>query len=224
MRRTLLALVLAGAAAPVAAGSLSSTVTLASDYVFDGVSQTDEDPALQASLDFEAENGFYVGIWGSNVDFGPDDPADVEIDLYAGFAGEFGDGWGFDVGVVTYLYTGAPSEGYDYTEVYGGLTFPIGTEAMVWLADDDDVFGGSTWRFKLKHSFELSETLSLDLEGTRTNYSDSESEDFTHFQIGFTKTLGRFDAYLGYSDTTIDDEPLADGRVIFTISTTFEFF
>jgi len=38
------------ASIPGHAGSLSSTVTLTSDYLFDGVSQTQNAPAMQASL------------------------------------------------------------------------------------------------------------------------------------------------------------------------------
>lgn len=35
-----------------AAANWSTTITAASDYTFNGVSQTDNDPALQASLDY----------------------------------------------------------------------------------------------------------------------------------------------------------------------------
>ena len=48
----------------------SATVTAVSDYLFNGVSQTQEDPALQASFDWADDSGIYAGVWGSNVDFG----------------------------------------------------------------------------------------------------------------------------------------------------------
>lgn len=239
MRRLVLAAVLATAVSPVSAVSLSSTITATTDYLFDGVSQTQGDstdryvhPALQASLDFEWESGFYVGIWGSNVDFGSyeepegsglfvDDPADVEINLYAGYAWEVGEGFGFDVGAVHYLYTGAPTSGYDYTEVTFGVTFPIGSELRAWATDDDDVFGGFSWRIKGTHSFELSEDYSLDLEVTRTDFPD---DSFWHGQLGVSRSIGAFDLYLGYSDTTLSDDPLGDGRFLFTLSTTLDIF
>ena len=66
--------------------------------------------------------------------------------------------------------------------------------------------------------------IQAEVEATRTNYSDADLEDFTHAQFGFSKSLGMFDAYLGYSDTSLDDNPLADGRVLFTLSTTIELF
>lgn len=230
MRRTILFLALAGFGSSAMAGSASATFTFASDYLFDGVSQTQGDddgdfhPAFQASFDYGFDNGFYAGIWGSNVDFGDDDPADIEIDYYVGYAQEYESGWAWDVGALYYSYTGAPSDGYDYAEIMGALTFPTGTTAKLFLGDDDDLFGGSFNRFKLLHSFALGETWSLDLEATRTSYSSSDLEDFTHGQIGLSRDVGSFSFYVGYSDTDQDDNPNADGRVLFTLSTSVDLF
>jgi uncharacterized protein (TIGR02001 family) len=229
MRRTILFLALAGFGSSAMAASASATFTLASDYLFDGISQTqgsdddDFNPALQASIDFEGDNGFYFGIWGSNVDFGDGDPASVEIDYYLGFAGETGNGWGWDVGALYYTYTGAPTS-YDYAEGLLGITAPFGTSASLYFGDDDGVFGGQFYRVKFKHSFALGETWSLDLEGTRSEYDDDGAEDYTHGQIGVSREFGRFSGYLGYSDTSLDDNPNADGRLLFTLSTSIDIF
>ena len=50
------------------------SVSAVSDYVWGGVSQTDEDPTAQAGLTYSHDSGFYAGVWGSGVDFGPGDP------------------------------------------------------------------------------------------------------------------------------------------------------
>lgn len=223
MRRLILAAALAAMAAPASATSLSLTLSGVSDYLFDGVSLNKDEPTAQGSLDLAFENGFYLGVWASGVDF-EDDGAYAEVDYIGGFAGEFAERWGFDVGFAHYTYLGAPSEGFDYTEVYGGLTFPTGTDLYLWLADDDDVFGGRTWRAKLSHSFELTETLSFDVEATRTQYKDSSFTDFNHIQFGFSKQLGSFTGFLGYSDTSLDDEPRADGRLLLKLETTIDLF
>ena len=47
-----LAVLALGAAAATAQAEVSSTITLASDYDFRGITQTARDPALQASLDW----------------------------------------------------------------------------------------------------------------------------------------------------------------------------
>ena len=57
------------------------------------------DIAFQLGATYAAENGFYVGAWGSNVDFGTSKP-DLELDYFVGFAGESSMGFNFDVGAV----------------------------------------------------------------------------------------------------------------------------
>ena len=108
----------------------SATLTGVSDYVFRGISQTQEDPAFQASVDYAHASGFYAGIWGSSVDFTAEDTlpededgADVEIDYYVGFASDINDTFSYDVSGVYYTYPGA-NDGidYDYPELIGKLT------------------------------------------------------------------------------------------------------
>ena len=75
-------------------GEFSADVTLASDYTFRGVSQTAGQPALQGtfgySLGLQETFGapvpinVYGSVWGSNVNFGPSDPAFIELDLITG--------------------------------------------------------------------------------------------------------------------------------------------
>ena len=76
------ALALSGPAAAQEAMSFDFNLGVANDYVFRGVSQTDEDPQVFGGADVSAGQ-FYAGVWGSNVDFG--DSTDAEFDLYAGF-------------------------------------------------------------------------------------------------------------------------------------------
>jgi uncharacterized protein (TIGR02001 family) len=49
---------------------LSITAGIFSDYVANGVTQTEGDPALQLSLDWANSDNLYAGAWASNVDFG----------------------------------------------------------------------------------------------------------------------------------------------------------
>ena len=100
------------AAAPASA-EVSGSVTVVSDYLFRGVTQTNEKPALQAGVTREHESGFYVGGWGSSIswlaDSDPDVSGQVELDGFIGYAGEFGDsGFGYDVGASYYWYPPLP--------------------------------------------------------------------------------------------------------------------
>ena len=105
-----------------------------SDYVFRGVSQTDNDPTIQGSIDI-GYGMFYAGVWGSGLDFvGPPSgglglDAQAEFDWYAGikpswnthtFLGKVD----FDFGVIYYTYPGAADAvaAFDYVEFKAGYS------------------------------------------------------------------------------------------------------
>lgn len=49
--------------------SFSANVALTTNYIFRGISQTDDGPAIQGGFDYEyTPLGFYIGVWASNVD------------------------------------------------------------------------------------------------------------------------------------------------------------
>lgn len=79
---------------------------LTSEYVWRGVSQSNEDVAFQTGLTYTSPIGVYATVWGSNVDFGAGDP-DFEVDGIVGFNTDFGDKVNFDVSVIRYMYPGA---------------------------------------------------------------------------------------------------------------------
>lgn len=83
------------------------------DYVFRGASQTNGKAALQGGVDVDLSGGVYLGSWASNVDFGDD--TDAEIDLYGGYRTEVA-GYALDFGAGGYFYVGAPG-GADYNYV-----------------------------------------------------------------------------------------------------------
>ena len=130
--------------------SVSANVSFASDYIWRGMTQSDG-PAIQGGFDYEAESGFYAGIWGSNVNF--NDGAGSELDYYFGYGFELGS-VGVDLGYVAFDYPDN-TEGLDFEEIvvglsYGdlGLTFALGqdgapdyTEVAYSLAGIDFAYG-----------------------------------------------------------------------------------
>lgn len=119
--------------AGAAHAEVSGSITLTSDYLFRGISQTDEQPALQGGVEWAHDSGFYVGTWGSSIswlsDSDPDISSQIELDGYVGFRGDFGDsGFGYDVGAVHYWYPGSYPAGFnkaDTTELYVGVSWHI---------------------------------------------------------------------------------------------------
>lgn len=103
--------------------SIAFNVGAASDYVFRGVSQTDEDPEVYAGADATLGIG-YAGVWVSNVDF--DNGTDVEFDLYAGITPKAGP-VSLDLGVLYYGYTDQPKGSHeDYWEFKAAGSMPLG--------------------------------------------------------------------------------------------------
>jgi len=207
---------------------VSATVTATSDYDFRGISQSAKDPALQASLDYAMDNGWYVGAWASNVDFGDD--TDYEIDLYTGFSGG-GDGsllW--DVGLIYYAFP--DSSEYDFLEAYAGIGNEW-LEGKLWYANDygGDETDGNTSAFYLEGNatIALPRDFSLLLHvglSTGDYWDDEFGDDLIDYSIGVGYTLGNFELALKYIDAETDIVERGDvlnneGRFVFAVSTTF---
>ena len=66
--------------------SLSANIGVVSNYLWRGITQTDDKPAIQGGLDYSHSSGFYAGTWLSNVDFNLDENnPSAEVDLYLGY-------------------------------------------------------------------------------------------------------------------------------------------
>lgn len=116
-----------------ASAEVSGSVAVVSDYLFRGVTQTNEKPALQAGVTWEHESGFYAGTWGSSIswlsDSDPGISSQVEIDGFVGYTGSFGESdFGYDVGANYYWYPGDYPAGFndvDTLELYFGLSWNV---------------------------------------------------------------------------------------------------
>ena len=101
------------------AAEFESNVALSSDYIWRGMTQTAEEPAISGGFDIAGESGLYFGTWASNVEFGAG--AALELDWYAGYANELDNGFSYDIGYLAYTYPGEDS--LDFEEIYVGLGY-----------------------------------------------------------------------------------------------------
>ena len=96
MKRSLLLALLVSSAAQAQEGpatpTLTSTVTLASQYVSRGIRQTWDKPALQVGVDYVHPSGFIAGTSASNVRAKFIETAKLEWVLYAGYSATAGAG------------------------------------------------------------------------------------------------------------------------------------
>jgi uncharacterized protein (TIGR02001 family) len=152
--------VFAADAAPASDFTASYNVGLFSQYIFRGLTQTNNKPALQGGFDVSHKSGLYIGGWASNVSWLRDNAGtglnpvytsggSLEIDLYGGFKTEVS-GVGIDLGALQYYYPGALNKAYvdkaNTTELYGALSYG-------WLqAKVSGVVSKDAWGFGKKYN------------------------------------------------------------------------
>lgn len=128
--------------------SFAYNIGLYSQYIFRGLTQTGEEPALQGGVDYAHSSGFYAGAWASNISWLEDadlyDNSSLEVDIYGGYAAEIGEtGIAYNVGLLQYLYPGDKKSGVkaaETTEVYGSLGYGWVT-GKVSVVVSDGAFG-----------------------------------------------------------------------------------
>jgi uncharacterized protein (TIGR02001 family) len=198
----------APAAAPAPAYTISYNVGLFSQYIFRGLTQTDEKPALQAGVDFAHSSGFYLGAWGSNISWLQDgdyyDNSGLELDIYGGYANSIGD-VGYNVGVLQYIYPGNDiSSSYvkaETTEVYGALSYKW-LQAKLSVVVSDGAFANAnssgTYYAEVNANIPLADSgVTANLHVGRQEYNGSpfygNSNDdlysYTDWKVGATKAF-----------------------------------
>lgn len=250
MRRATVSLKSIAAGVILVAGSahagLTETVTIVNDYDFRGISQSAQDDALQLSVDYTPGSGWYLGAWGSNVEFG--DATSFELDIYTGFSGSAGS-FGYDVGVVWYTYDESI---YNFPELYASAT--IGPfKGKVWYSNE---FAGvnidpttltvdrdseAAYYVEGNLTFPLDDTFSLlvhagysfgdywDEVGELASAVSGQSLDgeYLDYSVGLSGTFGKFTTTLKYVDTDTDIENDSskvfnnDRRIVIGVATTF---
>ena len=195
-------------AAQAASNPLRLQVAVVTDYVFRGISRSDNDPAAQAGLEYLHASGAYAGIWGSSVDTPKD--SDIELDVYAGYAAEI-PAWhlGRDLGLISYRHNESRD---NRNEWYVGASFDPWPGRLTLVTklshdwDSDNRFiealgkiglGGGVWLHLQPGYGDIRETV------------DGVNEDYSYLRIGVAKGFAfqhwirALEAEVSYSDTDI---------------------
>lgn len=190
----------------------SADVTLVSDYLYRGISQTNQGVAAQATVSLSQQSGWYVSAWTSNIGFGE---GSLELDLFAGRK------WAvaelaeqpltLDIGLMQYRYPDGhnSSNGFNFIEAYSKLGWQDWT---LGLALTDNYFGAGVGKFAyltLDWQHQLSAQWLLQLHLGHNQFSGAA--DMQAF-LGSTVPAGQH--YLDYSlllQTTLFGLNLAGG-------------
>ncbi|MDD5240917.1 MAG: TorF family putative porin [Sulfuricella sp.] len=212
------------AAAPtvVSPHTVTTNINLVSEYRFRGIDQTWGKPAMQGGVDYAHADGWYAGLWGSNISSNSYPGGNLELDYYAGFNGKITDDWGWTAGGYGYYYPGAdfnrqvtagnPSQTYDNFEVNAGLSWK-------WIsyklsASTTDYFGANTQTgyvggtkgtlyHDLSAAYPLADDLTLGFHVGRTDVKSTlttgVNPDYTDYKLSLAKTFtGGWNASIAY--------------------------
>lgn len=195
--------------------SFVGSVTLTTEYILRGISQTDKDPAVQGNIDFVA-GGFYAGVWASNVEvseIGLGIETHAEFDLYAGYLWQGESGFGWELGAIHYEY---PShEVINYEEYYASLLYKT-FKIRYYYTEDFLGFGGEGHYIDAKVDIPLGKGFNLGLHVGHSSFADAVGlRDYYDYRGGLGYTHGAVTFEVAYTDT--DENQLGEaeeGRVI----------
>ncbi|WP_116520654.1 TorF family putative porin [Achromobacter insuavis] len=234
-RNTLAALALLALAAPAHAAdapaasepapeySLTANVTLASQYRYRGLMQTNNQPAIQGGFDFTHASGLYLGNWNSSISWLNDGnskvSAPVEMDFYGGYKGNLAPNVPFDLGVLQYYYPGDYPSGYtspDTTELYAGLGY--GPVLFKYSIAMTNLFGFADSKYS--QYFDLSGNFDTGFWGLTVNahvgrqtVRNVTDGAYTDWKLGLTKDFGQGLAVsIAYIDTNADRAVYTNSR------------
>jgi uncharacterized protein (TIGR02001 family) len=188
----------------------TANIGVSNNYLWRGLTQSNNEVAVSGGFDWAASNGFYAGTWVSNVEYASDDTYSYEHDIYLGYSGST-DRFTYDVGWLYYNYDSVNN--FDFHEIYGTLGWrDLSLSAYVLSGTEADEsplqdFGfGSTTYLSLDYGFELGNGLGIGLHLGRHNGDFNEAFNgvpgaYTDYNISFSMEDFTF---------TISDTNLAD--------------
>lgn len=213
---------------PSAQANLSSTVTLTSNYLFNGITLTEDDPALQPSLDWVSDSGWYLGTWGSNVSFAEN--TDREVDFYTGYYTDLDNNWAMDLGIAHYTYYGSSdSSAFDYPEAYIKVSYRD-TKLSYWYAKDYFGAGGGHYIVMLTQNVQLTQGLTLQLSADRSTSTDTSKflrdndGTYHHWRLALLGEWFGAKWTAAFDDTDLELDDLGEPTFSLSVAKTFNWF
>lgn len=215
------------ACSSMALADIEAEVSVVSDYREYGVTWTDNRPALQAGIEYAHDSGFYIGTWGSSVDFADwydedddevyKDKTKLEWEFFAGYEYEFHENFSAALEIATIHYFGeSDSSDGDYQEYKGIFTFFEDTELTLGYTSDYSGSEMKNYLVAVSQDFAIGEDYNLNITLSRNESDDylwDEKHKYYHgAQISLDRDWKGFNFMLAASTTTIDEPADANGK------------
>jgi uncharacterized protein (TIGR02001 family) len=182
-----------------------------SNYVWRGVTQTNDEAAIQGGIDYTAASNWYAGIWTSSLGGGNS----YELDWYGGFRGKIGN-VPFDAGVTYYQYP-IEASGNDFTEIYGKFDFSVFSAQAAFTLDKDGTSQDNDLYLSIGTDIEIRRQLYLNLLFGMYEFDAPGAEDYKHFHIALKK-----EDFVFALDKNDKDRPIASDPGEMRISVSWE--
>ncbi len=231
-----------------AASPITANVTLTTEYVYRGISQSNGKPAIQGGFDYAHPSGFYVGTWGSSITWIADSArssgsavsSGMELDVYGGFRGTFADDFGYDVGVLHYDYPGSYPAGWtsnNTDEVYLSGSYKM--VSLKYSQSTTNLFGTANSKgsgyFEANANFDLGAGFSLGLHAghqsvASQNGASNGGYSYSDYKVAVTKDFGGGLSVTGAAIdtnadkalyTNVDGRDLSKQRFVLSVTKTF---
>lgn len=210
------------------------------DYVFRGISQSRNSPALSGGVDYtHSPTGLYAGTWASTISWVNDaTPAGTtgntpfELDLYGGKRGEIAAGVSYDVGAIYYYYANHKLTGIDANtlEVYGQVGYgPVYLKVNYGVTDVINTGASGSYYVDGGANVPVMEGVTLNLHAGYFSFKDNKAANYTDWKAGVTKDFGGLTGALAVTGTDASKTAwdlggqgyLGDTKFIATVTKTF---
>ncbi|PHQ88966.1 MAG: hypothetical protein COB42_07755 [Sulfurimonas sp.] len=217
--------------------ALSANVAMTSNYVWRGMTQSDNSLAIQGGADI-SYGGLYAGVWASNVDFDNTETSS-ETDLYFGYGSSIND-FSYDINYIQYIYAG-DTDNLNFGEISLTVGYDFGVVAVSAKyykgIDTNDVSNDAANGWEPGDGWEIAASVPLpmdiSLDATYGDYDDEGNQNNPtnnygdYYSVGVTKTFGKFDATLAYTGIDYDvatnghDNDGKEANLVLTVGTSF---
>jgi uncharacterized protein (TIGR02001 family) len=196
--------------------ALSGNISIASNYACRGKAQhldkagnNDTKSTLSGGLDYDFDNGFKVGTWGSNVSLGD---ASSEVYFYTDYSTEVNN-IDYKIGYIAYTYSGAKDTNFE--EIYIGTSYANFGLTYYQGQDEAANYVEASYGVNIE-DIDISASIGQNSDTTGNN------DGYKVYGIGLSKAYKGLDYSLNFTKTSEDDSATANqNHTIFSISKSF---
>lgn len=184
---------------------LSLWVNAASDYRSYGASISQKNPVIQGFAQLTHTSGIFLGLWGSNVDFGT--KTRLETGYQLGYMHRFNDDLSFMANIARYEYPKESSA--DATEIYAEINYKNFRAGMFYDYEIDNHVPNQFSRFvgyTVPLPFEVKWYTKLEYNDFNYDFYDSHGnsrQGYYDWELKLSKTMLGVDWSVSYVDTDL---------------------